>query len=95
MARRRICAKVDTYEKDGQTKGKYVEVGVILSGEKGDYILLDPTVSLSGLLVRQRLMDPKKAGKTIICSIFESEQKQKPQTQQAGPPDEFDDEIPF
>lgn len=92
---RRICAKVETYEKDGETKGKYVEIGVILTGENGDYALLDPAVNLAGVLVKQRIMNPKKGGKSIICSIFDNEQ-QKPAGQQAeSPPAEFDDDIPF
>ena len=42
---KRIMAKVGEYEKDGKTKGNYVEIGVILSNENGEYALIDPTRS--------------------------------------------------
>lgn len=87
---RRITAKVDTYEKDGETKGKYVEVGVILDGKHGEYILLNPTVDLAGVLIQQRMMNPEKASKTVLCNIFDNDRPQ----QSSKPPSDFDDDIP-
>ena len=95
---KRITAKVDTYEKDGETKGKYVEIGVILSGQHGDYILLNPTVNLAGVLVQQRMLNPSKASKSVICNIFDDsqQQQQRPAPAAKAPAQpEFDDDIPF
>ena len=74
MAARKLMAKVGSYEKDGQTKGRYVNVGVMLSSEHGDYILLDPTVSISGCLAQQNRVNHaagKKLGDKLMVNIFD------------------------
>ena len=97
---KRITARIDEYEKDGQTKGKYVEVGVILNNSNGEFILLNPTVDLSGVLLKQRLL-AQKAGKKVMdavaCSIFDNNQNNQQQAPQQNnkPADSFDDDIPF
>jgi len=103
---KRIMAKVETYEKDGQTKGKYVEVGVILSNQNGEYALLDPTVNLSGVLQKQNMLN-SKAGQPmrdmVMVSIFEQQPQQpqqQPQQQQQQPKiqqqqSDFNSDIPF
>ena len=75
---KRIVAKVEEYQKDGETKGKYVELGVILNNENGDFILLDPSVSLSGALAKQNAMEFAKNGQmrtSVMCSIFDNDNK--------------------
>lgn len=89
---KRITAKVGEYEKDGQKKGKYVDVGVILSSENGEFILLNPTIDLSGVLMKQRLMNPNKAGDSVMCSIFDNSQQR---SQPAPASDDPNDSIPF
>ena len=81
---RRIAAKVEEYEKDGQTKGKYVDIGVIMENDNGEYVLLDPSVNLAGVLIKQRLLNPQKAGKSIMCAVFDdsNRQQQSPAQQQ-------------
>lgn len=87
---KRITAKVEEYQKDGETKGKYVEIGVILNNDNGDYILLDPSVSLSGILAKQNALEFSKGGQmrsNIMCSVFDNDnqqQAQQPQQQQGG-----------
>lgn len=70
-----LVIKVGEYEKEGETKGEYLKVGVILSGENGEYALLDPSVSLSGALIKQRIMNAGKQNKgkgdMVMCSIFD------------------------
>ncbi len=72
---KKIVAKTGEYQKDGETKGRYVDVGVILSNDKGDYIMLDPSVSLSGVLAKQNAMN-RSGGKqerdNVMCSIFDN-----------------------
>jgi len=98
---KRLVAKIDTYEKDGQTKGKYVEVGVILPSDNGEYALIHPHIDFAGLLIQQRLLNPGKAGKSVLCSIFENDGGNRP-TQNSAPSSpapasdaDFDDDIPF
>lgn len=93
---KRLVIKVDEYQKDGQTKGKYVELGVILSGDNGEYALIDPTVNIAGCLMKQRVMnqgkEKKGKGDMVMCSIFERE-SQGSQSQAA--PAGFDDDVGF
>jgi len=102
---RRLTAKIGEYEKDGQTKGKYVDIGVILSNDNGEYALLDPTINLSGVLQKQNMLAHKKLkaggkariGESVICSIFsdEAQQQSQPQGGQQSPPADFMDDPPF
>lgn len=98
---KRITAKIDEYQDaQGQTKGKYIDVGVVLSNANGEYIILNPTVDLAGVMIRQRMMNQQKPGKGVICSIFTDEPPQQaasPQGQQATHQDAgfADDNIPF
>lgn len=91
---KRIMAKVGEYEKDGKTKGNYVEIGVILSNENGEYALIDPTVNLAGVLMKQRVLAQKQqkkvTGDSVMCSIFDNSQ---PQSGNDVPG--FDDDIGF
>ena len=61
---KRLTAKIGEYEKDGQTKGRYADLGVILSNDKGEYMLMDPTVNLAGVLTLQNMMNHKAWRKT-------------------------------
>lgn len=86
---KRITAKIDEYQKDGQMKGKYVELGVIMSNQNGEYILLNPTVDLGGVLAMQNVMS-QNAGKPqstrIMCGVYDNDnqgQMSQPQRQQA------------
>ena len=75
---KRLMAKIGEYEKDGQTKGRYAEIGVILSNDKGEYALLNPSVSLGGALTMQNAMNEKagrRTGDRLMVSIF-SEDRQ-------------------
>lgn len=93
---KRITAKIDEYEKDGQTKGRYVDIGVINSNGNGEYILLDPTVNLAGVLMKQRVLaqkQGKKGSNAVMCSIFENDNQ--PKQQQGGAASDFESDIPF
>jgi len=86
---KRLVAKIDEYEKDGQKKGKYIEIGVILSNDKGEYALINPEINLAGVLMKQRVnLGGKGKGDMVMCSIFDNDnaQSQQPahQSQQDG-----------
>lgn len=87
---KRLVAKTGEYQKDGQTKGEYTKIGVVLSNQNGEYMLLDPAVSLAGVLAKQNAMAISKGEQVrdnVMVSIFDDEnqgQQQQPQQQQQG-----------
>ena len=102
----RIMVKVDEYQKDNETKGKYVEAGVLVTHDSdgSKYILLHPNVDLAGCLIQQRLLNPDKAGKSVMCSVFSNDRNSGNQGNQSPstggqatsvPTQDFDDDIPF
>lgn len=107
-----IVAKTGEYTNGaGETKSEWTRIGVILSNQNGDYILLDPSVNLSGVLQKQNMLavdqkkagnDKSKVGRAVMCSIFDkdqgigvNQQGNAPAQQSAPPPQDNFDEIPF
>lgn len=73
---KRLVARVGTFnDKDGNEKGEYVKVGVILSNDNGEFALIDPTVNLAGVLMKQRILNPQKAGDSVMCGIYDDSQQ--------------------
>lgn len=72
---KRLVAKVGEYQnQQGETKGEYLRIGVIGESQNGEYILLDPTVNLAGVLTQQNLYahsQKKKPSKRVMVSIFD------------------------
>ena len=106
---KRLMVKTGEYQKDGQTKGRYTEVGVIMSNDKGEYVLLDPAVSLAGVLAQQNAMTDRPRDRVMV-SVFENDNQRGGnsgggnQRQQGGgnynapagnASHDVDDEIPF
>lgn len=82
---KRLAAKTGEYQKDGQTKGEYVDIGVIIPGTDGEYLLLDPTVSLAGIMAKQNafaMQQNKPIRTSVMVSVFDSNNQQ--QAQQGG-----------
>ena len=76
---KRLAAKTGIYQKDGQDKGEYVQLGVILSGNNGEYMLLDPAVNLAGVLTKQNILAHSTGGKartSVMVSIFDDSNNQ-------------------
>ena len=65
-----------TYEKDGQTKTRWVNIGKIMSKDGKEFMLLDPTINLAGF--------PRDQGRDMVMvGIFEeNNQQQQNQNQQ-------------
>ena len=79
---KRIVAKTGEYQKEGQTKGEYTKLGVILNNDNGEYILLDPSVSLAGVLIKQNSLAAKNNGQQrdmVMSSIFEDDNQNQNQ----------------
>ena len=82
-----IVAKTGEYTSNGETKSRYLNVGAVMSGEHGPYMLLNKTFNPAGVPG-----DPNKD--SILLSLFEPRDK----PEQSAPahtrmPD--DDKIPF
>ena len=77
---KRIVAKTGTYQKDGQDKGEYAKLGVMLTNDNGDYMLLDPCVNLAGVLIKQNALAAKTGGQQrdmVMVSIFDDDNQQQ------------------
>lgn len=66
-----MMVKVGEYtDKNGQTKGEWVKLGFVGENQNGQYFMLDPSVNLAGLLIKQRLYNPKTKG-MVMASVFD------------------------
>lgn len=68
-----LCVKTGTYEKNGETKNQYLNVGAVMMDDSGDgikkFILLDRTFNPAGV------SNPENRGNLLI-SVFEAKQKE-------------------
>ena len=101
---KRLVAKTGVYtNKEGAEKGEYTRIGVLISNDNGEYMLLDPTVNLAGCLTKQNMMNHKlgkKTGSNLMVSVFSDEDQQSNNNFSGAPAqpeqdDEFSDDIPF
>ena len=105
---KRLVVKTGTYtDREGAEKGRYVDVGVILSNDNGEFAVLNPSVNLAGLMLQQRVAGiGKRDSDMVMASIFDNDRQQGQQRTQgqqrnASPPanqpttGDFDDSIPF
>jgi hypothetical protein len=91
---KRISAKIEEYtDKEGAKKGKYVDIGVIMQNANGEYMMLNPSVDLAGVLLMQNVLavnSGKEARANVMCSIFDNDNQssapaQRQQQQQQAP----------
>lgn len=83
-----ITVKVGEYtDREGKTKGRYVNVGAVIQGKDGPYIMLDRTFNPAGV------PNPQNRD-TVILSLFAPKEQQQKQ-QAPAPSVGFDDDIPF
>lgn len=99
-----LVVKVGEYtDSQGQTKGRFKNVGVMMQGDNGPYILLERTFNPAGV-------GGNDGRESIIISLYEPKQDnqggglptQLPQSQQqaqprppAFAPRDLDDDVPF
>lgn len=81
---KRLSAVTGEYiNKENQPKAEWTNIGVIITGKNGkDYVLLDPTVNLAGILLKQNIIAQKKGeapSDMVMTSVFEEQQGQAPQ----------------
>jgi hypothetical protein len=74
-----IKVKHGTYQKDGETKNNYIEVGSLMSGGNGGYfVLLNPYIQFSGFQIGEK--------GSVMASVFtpNNAQQGQPMQQQGG-----------
>jgi len=84
---KRLSAVTGNYtNQQGEQKAEWTNVGVIITGKNGkDYALLDPSVNLAGVLLKQNQIAIKKGEQPsdmVMLSVFDEQQNQQQQPQQ-------------
>ena len=79
-----LAVKTGTYEKDGETKNRYENVGSVMEKDDGGkFIFLNRTFNPAGV--------PNPDNRSnVILSMFKNEPKKE-----AAPPPVNDDDVPF
>lgn len=84
---KRLSAVTGNYtNQQGEQKAEWTNVGVIITGKNGkEYALLDPSVNLAGVLLKQNQIAIKKGEQPsdmVMLSVFDEQQNQQQQPQQ-------------
>lgn len=90
-----LSVKVGSYEKNGETKGRYKNCGALFThGDGSMYLLVDRTFNFAGV--------PDKDGRdSVLVSVFPVKDGDKGGSKPQGPqrqpsPDQIqDDDVPF
>jgi len=82
-----VVAKIGEYQSQGERKKRYLNVGAIMSGEHGPYLLLNKTFNPAGVPG-----DPNKD--SILLSLFEPRDRQDNPAPAASKSVDYDG-IPF
>lgn len=94
---KRLTVRTGEYQKNGETKGEYTSIGVMLSSDNGEFILLDPAINHAVLLNMQNQLNRAKGkphSNKLMVSIFDDSQQNNPSlqsSQQSTPADAYDD----
>jgi hypothetical protein len=92
-----LVVKVGEYtDGQGQTKGRFKNVGVMMEGDNGPYLLLDRTFNPAGV-------GGNEGRESIIVSMYEPKdnvgQQQAPAAKSGGQPSKWrdleEDSVPF
>ena len=70
-----LAVKTGEYQKDGEMKGRYENIGSLMQGDKGHFLILKRTFNPAGV--------PNPDDKdSVIVSCFEQQNNNAPQQQQ-------------
>jgi hypothetical protein len=83
---KRLLAKVGTYTNaQNEQKNEYVKLGILKQGDQGgEYMILDPSVNLAGVLLKQNALaakEGKPSRDAVMVSVFENDNQQQGQNQ--------------
>ncbi len=78
---KRLSAVTGNYtNQQGEQKAEWTNVGVLITGKNGkDYVLLDPSINLAGVLLKQNAIAAKEGkapSDTVMLSVFDEQQNQ-------------------
>jgi hypothetical protein len=83
---KKLSVAVGSYQKDGQTKTRWQNIGVLMTNDQGkEYLLLDASVSVGGLLAIQNAEAMKKGEQVrdrVMVNVFEEQQNAQQYNQQ-------------
>lgn len=88
MAKRLVVKTGEYTNQQGETKGEYTKIGVILENQNGEFILMDPAVNLAGVLLKQNALSAKQGKQpsdSVMVSVFTDDNatpQQRPQAPQ-------------
>ena len=73
---KRLSAVTGNYtNQQGEQKAEWTNVGVLITGKNGkDYVLLDPSINLAGVLLKQNAIAAKEGkapSDSVMLSVFE------------------------
>lgn len=75
MAKQIIAVTGEYQKQDGTQGANFAEIGVVMTSQNGrDYALLDPTINLAGILLKQNAIAVAKGEQPrdmVMCSVKE------------------------
>ena len=84
-----LAVKTGSYQKDGETKNRYKNVGSVMEGDNGMFMFLDKSFNPAGI-------ESKEGSSDIIVSMFAPRQKEETKGSPDGSSEPFSDQgIPF
>ena len=88
---RDLAVKTGEYtNQQGETKGRYQNVGSLMKGDNGEFVILHRWFNPAGV------PNPDDRDSVIVsCFALRDDNQQKPAPQTPPPQDDFDDDIPF
>lgn len=88
MAKQIVAVTGEYTKQDGTRGANFTEIGAIVVSQNGrEYALLDPTVNLAGILLKQNAMAMAKGEQLrdmVMCSVKERQPQQQPQQSNYG-----------
>jgi len=86
MKKELVAVTGEYQNQQGEQKAEFTKIGVIMTSQNGkEYALLDPSISLSGVMAKQNALAVKKGeapSSNIMCSVMQRDNNQ--QGQQGG-----------
>lgn len=80
MTKKIVAVTGEYINREQQQKAEFTEIGIVGVGKNGkEYVMLDPTISLAGVLVKQNALAAKRneaPSDMIMCSMVDNDSNQ-------------------